>query len=139
MTCSCVLGVSFLAPAAIHFLMVSISAADSGSLPLGMAGFLPSLGQNLFDDHALFGMSGHDAGLFVIALFEQIGVTGHHVAALRLGRLMAALAVLLKDTANVFVVADLAGFLLSDGWRRRRTTRTAPAVRRRGGEIDPNS
>ncbi len=81
-------------------------------LALGHRRLLAFIRQDLLDDHALFGVSGHNAGPFVIALFEQIGIAGHHIAALRLGWLMATLAMLLEDTANVLVVTDFARFFL---------------------------
>jgi hypothetical protein len=56
---------------------------------------------------ALVGVAGDDAGLVVAALLEEVGVARHHIATLGLGGLVAALAVLLEDGADVLGVANL--------------------------------
>ena len=55
----------------------------------------------------LVDLAGHDRGRFAFATFHQAIHAGHHVSAQRLGRLMAALAVRLKQRADVAEVADL--------------------------------
>ena len=53
----------------------------------------------------------HDSRLFAISRLEQVGVRGHDKPAQRLRRLVAALAMLLKDRPHLLVIADL-GWLL---------------------------
>src|ERR1700752_3162641 len=55
---------------------------------------------NLGDNQAFADLSGHDPRLVVIALLEQVGVASHDQAAFGLGRLVAALAVLLENGAD---------------------------------------
>src|SRR5436309_16056068 len=91
-------GVSSLAPWAIHFLIRPISKSVSGSLPRGMAGFLPFCGVICVKILLASGLPGTMPAAF--ALVEQIGIGGHDKAAAGLGELAAPLAVLLQDAAK---------------------------------------
>jgi hypothetical protein len=62
-----------------------------------------------FDEEALLRLAGDDARLLAVALLHQVGEDGHVVAAHALGRLVAALAVLLQDRPDVLEVTDLRG------------------------------
>ncbi len=80
-----------------------------GILAARHGGRLAVLRHDLRDEETFVGIAGDDAGLLVIALLEQVGVIGQQIIALGLGRLVAALALLLKDRADVADVADLVG------------------------------
>src|SRR5262249_21147039 len=82
-----------------------------GILAARHGGALAVLGNDLRDKIALVGPAGNDTGTVALSLLEQVGMAGHDVAALGLGGLMAALAVLLEDRADVLVIADLVGDL----------------------------
>ena len=132
-----VVGVSSLAPSAIHFLTMSTSAAEERVVVLGHGGRLAAVLASVICStmKLLSGWPGDDAGLLVVAGLEQVGVVGHDEAAERLGGLVAALAVLLEEAAHVAVVADVGRFLGLVGGRRRsaaqivgaRNASTAPA------------
>ena len=62
--------------------------------------------RNLLHYLALVKISGDDARLIAFAGFEQGRMRGHDVPALRFGRLMASLAMLLEDRPNGAIVAD---------------------------------
>jgi len=83
-----------------------ILAARHGGLLVG-----PDL--DLLQEEAHGGLPRHDARQLALALFEQIGVAGHNIAALRLGRLMAALAMLLEKGPDVAVITDGRRLLLA--------------------------
>src|SRR5438094_505450 len=76
---------------------------EQGRFALGHGGPLASFGQYLIEQQTLLGMAGHDTGLVVVALLEEVGVGGHDIAALGLGGLVTALAVLLEEGADVMV------------------------------------
>src|SRR5262249_19167536 len=81
-------------------------------LALGHLGLLAGAGGDLLEQEALVRLTGDDAGQFAVALLQQVGVGGHHVAAEGLGRLVAPLAVLLEERPHLVVVADGAVVLL---------------------------
>src|SRR5438132_7878647 len=68
-------------------------------------------------------MPGDDARLVAVSRLQQGGVVGHHEAALILGRLMTPLAVLLKNRADLAVIADAFRLFILGGFiaARRRT------------------
>ena len=63
------------------------------------------VGRDFFDEIAFLRLSGDDCDI-ILAAFKKTGEIGHDVAALVLGRLVAADAVCLKNRADVGVVAD---------------------------------
>src|SRR5262249_33831906 len=75
-------------------------------LPLGHLGLAVLVGGHLIDQQAVVGLAGEDGVLVVVALLEEGAVAGHDVTALGDGRLVAALAVLGEEGADVAVVAD---------------------------------
>jgi len=94
-----------------------------------------SVSGDLVDQERLRRILGHDRLLFVLGAFfaprEELGEIGHDIAALGLGRLMAALALRLEDGADLFVVADRSVGVLHFHflWRHR-----AKGGNRQGGE-----
>jgi len=79
---------------------------DERVFGLGHGRGLAALRCNLRKNQALGKLPGHDPRLVAVAWLEQGGMVRHDEAALVLGGLMAALAVLLKDGPNLAVVAD---------------------------------
>ena len=65
--------------------------------------------QNLFNYGALIYFAGHDCRPLIIAAREETFEIGHHITALILGRLMAALTVGLEEGANLVIIANVAG------------------------------
>src|SRR5262249_16462633 len=109
-----------------------------GILALGHLGFLVAVRNDLGVDGTLLGLAGDDTRTFVLALLEQVGVAGHDEAALGPRWLVAALAMLLEDGADLAVVSDLVGFrrLL-----RRRVARVQgrPRQQQQGGGKEQTS
>jgi hypothetical protein len=68
---------------------------------------LTVLWRDHFENGTLFGIAGNDRRAFAVSASEEAFEIGHHVAALILGGLMAALAVSLEDRADLAVVADV--------------------------------
>src|SRR5262249_22338894 len=62
------------------------------------------------EEFARVAISRHDDRAAFFVLLHQVGMAGDDDAALWFGRLMASLAVHLKNGPNVFVIADLGGF-----------------------------
>ena len=97
---------SSIAPWAIQRVISSISAADSGGLSWGISA-LPSLSGVICSTRWLSaGLPGTIAAIVALAPLEHPVERRHHVAAPRLGRLVAALALSLEDRADLLVVAD---------------------------------
>src|SRR5436309_2107343 len=81
------------------------SADQLRFFPFGHGRVLAVVRRDLCDDLAGFGLARHDARIATVAFAEQGRVTRHDKASLRLGGLMAALAILLEDSADIPIVA----------------------------------
>ncbi len=91
-------------------------AADELDIGVGQRGFLgrhlgfAAVRRDLLDEKRLVRFLGDHSLLLVLGAFlaarEELGEIGHHIAALGLGGLVAALALGLKDRADLLVIAD---------------------------------